>query len=91
MGCLYGNHMKFAKSEEKALLRVREQENTQTKTHYNSEIAGNYMDSPEESLGIHDISMNLGLRQFITQTSLQRKENAQIGLGIKNVLKRKCF
>ncbi|GBM97222.1 hypothetical protein AVEN_182040-1 [Araneus ventricosus] len=75
--------MKFAKSEEKALLRVREQDNTRTKTHYNSEIAGNCMDSPEESLGIQDISMNLGLRQFITQTPLQKKENSEIGLGIK--------
>ncbi|GBO26074.1 hypothetical protein AVEN_109581-1 [Araneus ventricosus] len=49
--------MTFAKCDERALLRIREQENTRSKAHCSSEMAGNCMDS--KSSGIQDISDQL--------------------------------
>ncbi|GBM41014.1 hypothetical protein AVEN_180924-1 [Araneus ventricosus] len=73
--------MKLANWYEKALLRVREQQNTRTKAHCSSEIADNCMDSSEEPLGIQDIFDQSNLHQLITQASLERNKDAYIGLG----------
>ncbi|GBN54292.1 hypothetical protein AVEN_15927-1, partial [Araneus ventricosus] len=56
-----GIYMKLEKREEKALLGVREQENTRTKAHRSSEIADNSTDSSAESSDIQDISDQPGL------------------------------
>ncbi|GBM01399.1 hypothetical protein AVEN_236218-1 [Araneus ventricosus] len=58
--------MKLSKREEKALLRVREQENIRSSAHCCSEIADNCMDSSEESSGIPEKP----LADFISQKSL---------------------
>ncbi|GBN54296.1 hypothetical protein AVEN_15930-1 [Araneus ventricosus] len=86
-----GIYMKLEKREEKALLRVTEQENTRTKAHCSSEIADNSTDSSEESSDIQDISDQPGLHQHIIQASLERNKDAKIGLVMKTIFRRKCF
>ncbi|GBN46886.1 hypothetical protein AVEN_165912-1 [Araneus ventricosus] len=45
--------MKLANRKEKVLLRVIEQKNRLAKAHLSSEIDDNFMDSSEESSGVH--------------------------------------
>ncbi|GBN44935.1 hypothetical protein AVEN_7158-1 [Araneus ventricosus] len=90
-GCLMGIDMKLAKREERALLRVIEQENRRSKAHHSSEIDDNFMDSSEESSGTEDISDQPGPSSNIAQSSLEENINAQIELRMGIVRGRKCF
>ncbi|GBM23751.1 hypothetical protein AVEN_271115-1 [Araneus ventricosus] len=63
--------MKLEKHEEKALLRVREQQNTRTKAQCSWEIADNCMESSEVSSAILDISDHPGPSSTYYQSLLR--------------------
>ncbi|GBN06859.1 hypothetical protein AVEN_152751-1 [Araneus ventricosus] len=85
-----GIYMKLAKRDERALLKVKKQENRRATSHHSSKIDGNVMDSSEESSGTEDISDQSGPSSNITQSSLEDNINAQIELRMGNVRGRKC-
>ncbi|GBM92204.1 hypothetical protein AVEN_58225-1 [Araneus ventricosus] len=73
-----GIYMKLAKRDERALLRVTEQENRRAKAHHSSKIDGNVMDSSEESSG-------KAIEDLISQKSLTLLKKLNIDISFLNI------